>query len=82
MTAHNLQEGPQPNNPLHGVTLQAILEHLLAFYDGWEQLGNNIRINCFIDNPSISSSLKFLRKTPWARKKVEDLYLEIVNYSR
>jgi uncharacterized protein (DUF2132 family) len=72
----------QPNNPLHGITLKAILEHLLAFYGGWEQLGNNIRINCFIDNPSINSSLKFLRKTPWARQKVEALYLEILEYSR
>lgn len=78
---HNPESKTQPNNPLHGVTLQAILEHLLAFYGGWEQLGNNIRINCFIDNPSINSSLKFLRKTPWARKKVEDLYLEILSYS-
>ena len=69
------------NDPLHGVTLKAILEHLVAYYDGWEQLGNNIRINCFIDNPSINSSLKFLRKTPWARKKVEDLYMEIISYS-
>lgn len=76
------QTSQQPNNPLHGVTLQAILEHLLAYYDGWEQLGNNIRINCFIQDPSISSSLKFLRKTPWARKKVEDLYLDILQYSR
>lgn len=75
------EQKAQPNNPLHGVTLQVILERLLAFYDGWEQLGNNIRINCFIENPSISSSLKFLRKTPWARKKVEDLYLEILSYS-
>jgi uncharacterized protein (DUF2132 family) len=70
-----------PKDPLHGVTLKAILEHLLKYYDGWEQLGNNIRINCFIDNPSMNSSLKFLRKTPWARKKVEDLYLEILRYS-
>ena len=69
------------NDPLHGITLKAILEHLVAYYDGWEQLGNNIRINCFIDNPSINSSLKFLRKTPWARRKVEDLYLEIISYS-
>jgi uncharacterized protein (DUF2132 family) len=69
------------NDPLHGVTLKVILEHLVAYYDGWEQLGNNIRINCFIDNPSINSSLKFLRKTPWARKKVEELYLEIIGYS-
>ena len=69
------------NDLLHGITLKAILEHLVAYYDGWEQLGKNIRINCFIDNPSINSSLKFLRKTPWARKKVEDLYVEIINYS-
>jgi uncharacterized protein (DUF2132 family) len=68
------------NDPLHGITLKAILEHLVAYYDGWEQLGNNIRINCFTDNPSINSSLKFLRKTPWARKKVEDLYLEIIEH--
>lgn len=68
----------QANNPLHGKTLQAILEYLLAYYDGWEQLGRNINIRCFNENPSISSSLKFLRKTPWARKKVEDLYLELV----
>lgn len=72
----------QANNPLHGITLQAVLEYLLAYYDGWEQLGNNIRINCFLENPSISSSLKFLRKTPWARKKVEDLYLEILQYAQ
>lgn len=72
----------QANNPLHGITLQAVLEYLLAYYDGWEQLGNNIRINCFLENPSISSSLKFLRKTPWARKKVEDLYLEILQYTQ
>ncbi|WP_118974531.1 VF530 family protein [Taibaiella koreensis] len=70
----------QPNNPLHGVTLQAILEHLLAYYDGWEQLGYNIPINCFTDNPSMSSSLKFLRRTPWARKKVETLYLATLDY--
>jgi uncharacterized protein (DUF2132 family) len=76
----NIQQSS--GDPLHGVTLKAILEHLVAFYDGWEQLGNNIRINCFTDNPSINSSLKFLRKTPWARKKVEDLYVEIVNYSK
>lgn len=69
------------NDPLHGITLKAILEYLVTYYDGWEQLGNNIRINCFNDNPSINSSLKFLRKTPWARKKVEDLYLELIAYS-
>ncbi|HMI78211.1 MAG TPA: VF530 family protein [Ferruginibacter sp.] len=65
---------PISNDPLHGKTLEMILNHLVKKY-GWEELGNIIRINCFIDNPSIKSSLKFLRKTPWARKKVEDLYL-------
>lgn len=62
------------NDPLHGKTLQFILESLVE-YMGWEALGNEIRINCFRSNPSIQSSLKFLRKTPWARKKVEDLYI-------
>ncbi len=61
-------------DPLHGITLKAILEYLVHKY-GWEELGNTIRINCFNDNPSINSSLKFLRKTEWARKKVEDLYV-------
>lgn len=65
----------QPNNPLHGKTLEMILQHLVDRY-GWEELGERITINCFIINPSIKSSLTFLRKTPWARKKVEDLYLE------
>jgi uncharacterized protein (DUF2132 family) len=64
----------QPNNPLHGKTLEAILTELVAHY-GWNELGWRIRINCFNDNPSIKSSLKFLRKTDWARKKVEDLYI-------
>lgn len=67
----------QKNNPLHGVTLEHILKHLLAHY-GWEEMNERIRINCFLDNPSISSSLKFLRKTDWARKKVEALYLESI----
>ena len=62
------------NDPLHGVTLQQILVQLVELY-GWEDLGRDIRIRCFIDNPSIKSSLKFLRKTPWARKKVEGLYV-------
>jgi len=64
----------QANNPLHGKTLETILNELVAFY-GWPELGYRIRINCFNDNPSIKSSLKFLRKTDWARKKVEDLYV-------
>jgi len=65
----------QPNNPLHGKTLEMILNHLVDYY-GWDELGERININCFINNPSIKSSLTFLRKTPWARQKVEDLYLE------
>jgi uncharacterized protein (DUF2132 family) len=64
----------QPNNPLHGVTLEKMVTELVNHY-GWEELGNMITINCFTTNPSIKSSLKFLRTTPWARKKVEDLYL-------
>lgn len=64
----------QPNDPLHGITLKAILEHLVETY-GWEELAERIRINCFYENPSINSSLKFLRKTPWARAKVEELYI-------
>lgn len=65
---------PSSNDPLHGKTLEMILTHLVEMY-GWEELGNRIRINCFRSNPSINSSLKFLRKTPWARKKVEELYI-------
>ncbi|MDT3405483.1 VF530 family protein [Mucilaginibacter terrae] len=64
----------QPNNPLHGKTLESILNDLVAFY-GWREMGRIIPINCFTSDPSVSSSLKFLRKTPWARKKVEDLYM-------
>jgi len=64
----------QPNNPLHGITLEMILTRLVEQY-GWEELGKLIVIKCFTDNPGIKSSLKFLRRTPWARKKVEDLYL-------
>jgi uncharacterized protein (DUF2132 family) len=65
----------QPKNPLHGKTLEMILQHLVDLY-GWEDLGQIIRINCFTYDPSIKSSLTFLRKTPWARKKVEDLYVD------
>lgn len=61
-------------DPLHGKTLEMILNELLDYY-GWEQLGNMINIRCFQLDPSIKSSLTFLRKTPWARKKVEELYL-------
>jgi uncharacterized protein (DUF2132 family) len=65
----------QPNNPLHGKTLENILTELVAKY-GWPELGYRIRINCFLEDPSIKSSLKFLRKTDWARKKVEELYVK------
>ena len=68
----------QANNPLHGKTLQMILEDLFDHY-GWDGLADQININCFKSDPSIKSSLTFLRKTPWARKKVEDLYLQLLN---
>jgi uncharacterized protein (DUF2132 family) len=64
----------QINNPLHGITLKTILEFLIEKY-GWETLGEKIPIRCFTHNPSLKSSLVFLRKTPWAREKVERLYL-------
>jgi len=67
----------QVNNPLHGVTLEQILNHLVGQY-GWVELGSMIDIRCFNSDPSIKSSLKFLRKTPWARAKVEALYLSSV----
>jgi uncharacterized protein (DUF2132 family) len=69
----------QPKNPLHGITLKAILEYLVAEY-GWERLGDRINIHCFTCEPSINSSLKFLRKTDWARAKVERLYLYSKSY--
>ncbi|MBZ5488166.1 DUF2132 domain-containing protein [Halomonas aquamarina] len=65
----------QPNNPLHGLTLEKIVTRLIEHY-GWEGLYERIRINCFYNDPSIKSSLKFLRKTPWARDKVEALYID------
>ena len=64
----------QSTNPLHGITLEMMLNQLAEHY-GWDEMGRIIRIRCFNNDPSIKSSLKFLRKTPWARKKVEDLYL-------
>lgn len=64
----------QPKNPLHGVKLEMILNELVAHY-GWEALGREIEIRCFTHDPSIASSLKFLRRTPWARERVESLYL-------
>ncbi len=69
----------QPNNPLHGVTLKTILEHLVAEI-GWEKMCDEVKINSFHSNPSIKSSLTFLRKTPWAREKVEKLYLKSLKF--
>ena len=75
MTTPNPPAAPsQPRNPLHGLTLEAIVTALVAHY-GWEELGRRIPVRCFTSEPSVSSSLKFLRKTPWAREKVEGLYL-------
>lgn len=71
----------QPRNPLHGVTLEAIVRGLEAYY-GWESLAQQIPIRCFTHDPSINSSLKFLRKTPWAREKVEGLYLFMLREQR
>ncbi len=65
---------PTSRDPLHGVTLEAMVNDLVAFF-GWEELGRQIAIRCFTSDPSVGSSLKFLRKTPWARAKVESLYL-------
>ncbi len=65
---------PQANNPLHGVTLEMIVNALVEHY-GWEELGKQVNIRCFTFEPSVTSSLKFLRRTPWAREKVESLYL-------
>jgi len=67
----------QPNNPLHGIKLADILTFLIDNY-GYEKLAERININCFKSNPSYKSCLKFLRRTPWARKEVEDLYLESI----
>lgn len=68
-------------DPLHGVTLKAMVEHLVERY-GWDGLGERITIRCFTHDPSVTSSLKFLRKTPWARDKVESLYLHSVAHPR
>lgn len=65
---------PHPNDPLHGITLERVLTELVDYF-GWRELARMIEIRCFMFDPSIQSSLKFLRKTPWARKKVEELYL-------
>ncbi len=67
----------QPNNPLHGVKLSDIMEYLTQKYS-WEDLAGQVNINCFKSNPSIKSSLKLLRRTPWAREKIEHLYLQSI----
>jgi uncharacterized protein (DUF2132 family) len=77
MREENNKDNSQVNNPLHGIRLIDMLEFLVEEY-GWEELGYVIKINCFISNPSIKSSLKFLRKTQWARYKVENLYLKTI----
>lgn len=71
----------QPNNPLHGIKLATIVEDLVEFY-GWESLADKIKINCFKSNQTIKSTLKFLRKTPWARTKVENLYVSYLKQKR
>ncbi len=68
------EPSPRPRDPLHGMTLEAIVTALVAHY-GWDGLGERIPVRCFTSDPSMGSSLKFLRKTPWAREKVEGLYL-------
>jgi uncharacterized protein (DUF2132 family) len=68
--------GQQNKDPLHGITLEQIVNSLVEYY-GWEELGELIDIRCFNNDPSVKSSLKFLRRTPWARKQVEDLYLAV-----
>jgi uncharacterized protein (DUF2132 family) len=73
--------GAQPRNPLHGLTLEAIVTALVAHY-GWPGLGDRIALRCFTHEPSVASSLKFLRKTPWAREKVESLYLFMLREQR
>lgn len=80
-TSDNTSNKKQANNPLHGVKLVVILEHLVSLY-GWETLGSKINIRCFTSDPSIKSSLKFLRKTPWARDKVEALYLRSLSKNK
>ncbi|SFO01829.1 MULTISPECIES: VF530 family DNA-binding protein [unclassified Variovorax] len=71
----------QPRNPLHGLTLEAIVTALQAHY-GWQQLGELVPVRCFTHEPSVGSSLRFLRKTPWAREKVESLYLFMLREQR
>jgi uncharacterized protein (DUF2132 family) len=77
----DLPVASQPRNPLHGVTLEAIVTSLSEYY-GWDELGQRIPVRCFVLDPSVKSSLAFLRKTPWAREKVEGLYLFMLREQR
>lgn len=77
MNSEKLPNNEQVNNPLHGVKLAEIVQYLVSYY-GWEELGTRIKIKCFNSDPSIKSSLKFLRRTPWARTKVENLYIRSI----
>ena len=81
MIQEEKQEEQQPNNPLHGVKLATILEELVEHY-GWEHLAFKVNINCFKNDPSIKSSLVFLRRTPWAREKVENLYVAFLTKNK
>jgi len=74
-----MTQDTQPKNPLHGITLEKLLNELVAHY-GWDELGRQIDIRCFNVDPSIASSLKFLRRTPWARERVESLYLYMLRH--
>lgn len=76
-----VEQQAKANSPLDGVTLETIVNQLVEKY-GWEELGQRIKIKCFQENPSVSSSLKFLRRTPWARSKVENLYLWVQRHKR
>lgn len=76
-----MQNHSQPNNPLHGIKLATIVEDLVDFY-GWDSLADKIDINCFKSNQTVKSSLKFLRRTPWARDKVEALYVQYLKKKR
>jgi|TARA_B110000483_G_scaffold69067_1_gene86255 uncharacterized protein (DUF2132 family) len=80
MDIENVPQKEQTNNPLHGIKLISLLEFLTKHY-GWEKLALKVNINCFKKDPSIKSSLKFLRKTKWARNKVEQLYVDLKNKS-
>jgi len=71
----------QPNNPLHGIKLEQIINDLVAHY-GWEYMGTVVKIKCFTANPSVKSSLRFLRRMPWARTKVENMYLNMLKNKR